>query len=494
MEIYDRLRDPVAFVIFVCTLLLPIIIGFLTLKRTKNQSDFFVGGRAMDKFVVALSAVSSGRSGWLVLGVSGTAYLMGTSAVWAAVGYITVEMFQFIYIGRKLRTQTGAFNNITLLDYFESRFNDKYLLRITGAVIIGIFITSYVAAQFNAGAKSLSTALNIPILTSLIISGLLILVYMVMGGYVAVAYNDVVRAIIMLVGLVVLPIVGMIKIGGFNVLLETLSQLNPALIDPFSLSMGAFFGFIGIGLGSPGQPHIVVRYMSIDNPDKLRYSTVIGTFWNVVMAWGAVFIGLLARILVPVAKNLPNADKEMVYLVLSSQYFGPVFYGLLVGGIFAAILSTADSQLLVVASTFVRDIYEKIIYERISKRKSRPPLTESRKLLLSRVVVFISGVLAIILAYVAKETIFWLVLFAWGGLGASFGTSLIFSLYWKRTSKYGVFVGMIVGTVVTIAWKLYLKESTGIYELIPAFFGSALAIIVVSLITNPVSGNQASGG
>jgi SSS family solute:Na+ symporter len=483
MEIYDKLRDPLAFIIFVSTLLLPILIGFLTLKRTKNQSDFFVGGRAMNKFVVALSAVSSGRSGWLVLGVSGTAYLMGTSAVWAVVGYITVEMFQFIYIGRKLRTETGTFDNITLLDYFESRFNDKYLLRITGAVIIAIFITAYVAAQFNAGAKSLSTALDIPILTSLIISGLLILVYMVMGGYVAVAYNDVVRAVIMLIGLVLLPVVGLIKIGGFGVLLDTLSQLNPSLIDPFSLSIGAFFGFVGIGLGSPGQPHIVVRYMSIDDPDKLKYSTVIGTTWNVVMAWGAVFIGLLARILVPEVKDLPNADKEMVYLVLSSQYFGSVFYGLLVGGVFAAILSTADSQLLVVASTFVRDIYEKIVYERSRKRKSRPPLSESRKLMLSRVVVLVSGVLAIILAYLAQETIFWLVLFAWGGLGASFGTSLIFSLYWKRTSKYGIFAGMIVGTVVTIVWKLYLKDTTGIYELIPAFFGSALAIFIVSLLS-----------
>jgi sodium/proline symporter len=443
----------------------------------------------MDKFVVALSAVSSGRSGWLVLGVSGTAYLMGTSAVWAAVGYITAEMFQFIYIGRKLRAQTESFNNITLLDYFESRFNDKYLLRITGAVIIAIFITAYVAAQFNAGAKSLSTALDLPLIYALIISALVILVYMILGGYIAVAYNDVVRAIIMLIGLVILPVVGLIKIGGFNVLLQTLSQLNPKFIDPFSLSIGAFFGFVGIGLGSPGQPHIVVRYMSINDPEKLRYSTVIGTVWNVVMAWGAVFIGLLGRIIVPVVEKLPNADKEMVYLVLSSQYFGPILYGLLVGGIFAAILSTADSQLLVVASTFVRDIYEKIIYEKIRKKKSRPPLSEATKLMLSRTVVFISGVLAIILAYVAKEAIFWLVLFAWGGLGASFGTSLIFSLYWKRTTKYGVFAGMLVGTVVTIAWKLRLKDPTGIYELIPAFFGSALAIFIVSLFTRPDHNN-----
>lgn len=477
MEIYDKLKDPVAFIIFVTTLLLPIIVGFLTLKRTKNQSDFFVGGRAMDKFVVALSAVSSGRSGWLVLGVSGTAYIMGTSAVWAVVGYITVEMFQFIYIGRKLRAETESLESLTLLDYFESKYNDrKHLLRITGAVIIILFMTLYVAAQFYGGAKALNTALDISISLSLIISAVLIMVYMILGGYIAVAYNDVVRAIIMLIGLVVLPIVGMIKIGGFNILLETLSQLNPAFVDPFSLSIGAFFGFLGIGLGSPGQPHILVRYMSINDPEKLRYSTIIGTFWNVVMAWGAVFIGLIGRIIVPAVENLPNADKEMVYLVLSSQYFGPILYGLMVGGVFAAILSTADSQLLVVASTFVRDIYEKIL-------KKGSTITESRKLILSRLVVLLSGLFALIVAYLAKDTIFWLVLFAWGGLGASFGTSLIFSLYWKRTSKYGIFAGMIVGTVVTILWKLYLKETTGIYELIPAFFGSALAIFIVSLLT-----------
>ncbi len=477
MEIYEKLTNPLAFIIFVFTLSLPILIGFLTLKKTKNQSDFFVGGRAMDKLVVALSAVSSGRSSWLVLAVSGMAYTLGTGAVWAVVGYITVEMFQFIYIGQKLRTHTETFNSITLLDYFESKYNDrKHLIRITGAIIIAIFLTAYVAAQFNAGAKSLSTALGFPLILSLIISGLLILVYMILGGYIAVAYNDVVRAIIMIIGLVIFPLYGLIKIGGFNALLEILAQLNPAYIDPFSLGIGVIIGFLGIGLGSPGQPHIVVRYMSINDPDKLRISTVIGTFWNVVMAWGAVFIGLLGRALIPAVENLPDKNAEMIYLVLSSQYFGPILYGLLVGGIFAAILSTADSQLLVVASTFVRDLYEKII-------KKGSEIDEARKLKLSRYVVLLSGILALILAYFAQDLIFWLVLFAWGGLGASIGTALIFSLYWKRTTKYGIAAGMITGTLVTIFWKLFLKEPTGLYELIPAFFLSALVIVVVSLLT-----------
>lgn len=476
MEIYEKLSHPVAFIIFIMTLFLPILIGFLTLRRTKNQSDFFIGGRAMNKFVVALSAVSSGRSSWLVLGVSGMAYSLGTGAVWAIVGYIIVEMFQFIYIGQRLRFHTESFNSITLLDFFESKYKDqKHLIRVTGTVIIAIFITSYVAAQLNAGAKSLSTALGLPILLSLIISALLILVYMVLGGYIAVAYNDVVRAAIMLIGLVVFPLYGVIKIGGLNVLLETLSKLNPAHIDPFSLGIGVIIGFLGIGLGSPGQPHIIVRYMSINDPDKLRFSAVIGTFWNVVMAWGAVFIGLLGRVIVPATQNLPNGNSEMIYLVLSSKFFSPALYGLLVGGIFAAILSTADSQLLVLASTFSRDIYEKIL-------KKDTVINESKKLILSRTIVFFSGILALVLAYFAKDLIFWLVLFAWGGLGASFGTAVIFSLYWKKAHKYGITAGMITGTVVTILWKLFLKEPTGIYELIPAFLCSALAIVIVSLL------------
>jgi SSS family solute:Na+ symporter len=475
VEVYDKLTHPVAFFIFLLTLFLPVFVGFITLRRTKNQADFFVGGRAMDKFVVALSAVSSGRSSWLVLGVSGMAYMLGTGAVWAVVGYITAEMFQFIYIGRKLRAQTEVYQSITLLDYFESKFNDKrQLIRITGAIIITIFITAYVAAQFNAGAKSLSTGLNISFMFALILSGILVIVYMVLGGFVAVAYNDVVRALILILGLVIFPAYGLIKIGGFDLMLESLLRLNPALVDPFSLSFGMIIGFLGIGLGSPGQPHIVIRYMSIDDPDRLRLSAVIGTFWNVVMGWGAVFIGLIGRILIPAVEKLPGEDSEIIYLVLSSEFFSPVLYGLLIGGIFAAILSTADSQLLVVASTFVRDVYEKIF-------KKGSVIPESQKLKLSRIVVILSGILALVMAYLAQDLIFWLVLFAWGGLGASIGTALIFSLYWKKTNTYGIVAGMITGTLVTILWKRFLSESTGIYELIPGFILSALAIISVSL-------------
>ena len=476
-DIYDKLSNPLALSVFILTLLVPVGVGLLALLRTRNQSDFFIGGRAMNSFVVGLSAVSSGRSSWLVLGVSGMAYVSGVGAIWAIAGYTLVEAWQFIYLGRRLRKETQRMDSITLLDYFESRFNDPTrLLRITGVIIMTIFITAYVAAQFNAGAKSLSTALDIPVILSLALAGLLIMVYMVLGGYVAVAYNDVVRALIMLTGLVVLPVVGIINIGGPVVMVEMISSLNPAHIDFFALGAGVIIGFIGIGLGSPGQPHMVVRYMSIDDPARLKYSAIFGTCWNIILGIGAVSIGLIGRILVPDPVRLPGGDPEMIYLVLSSDYFGPVLYGLLVGGVFAAILSTADSQLLVVASTFVRDLYEKVI----ARKKV---ISEKQKLRLSRIVVIFSGLLAMVLAYMAEELVFWLVLFAWGGLGAAFGPALIMSLFWKGSTKEGIAAGMITGAMISIGWYLWLKEPTGIYELIPAFPGALLVIVAVSLAT-----------
>jgi solute:Na+ symporter, SSS family len=274
----------------------------------------------------------------------------------------------------------------------------------------------------------------------------------------------------------VLPVIGIVQVGGLRILNEMLHQLSPAYLDPFSLGAGVIIGFLGIGLGSPGQPHIVVRYMSIKDPAKLKYSALFGTFWNVVLGIGALCIGLVGRILVPEVNAMPGSDPEMIYLVLSSNYFGPVLYGLLVGGVFAAILSTADSQLLVVASTFARDLYEKVL---ASKRQ----IDEKEKLRLGRFVVILSGLLALFLAYLAQDLVFWLVLFAWAGLGASFGPALILSLFWKGTTRQGIFAGMITGTLTTLTWWLWLKEPTGIYELIPAFALAMLVTVLVSLVS-----------
>ena len=225
--------------------------------------------------------------------------------------------------------------------------------------------------------------------------------------------------------------------------------------------------------------------MATDDEANLVASAVIGTISNVVLGLGAICIGLVGRALVPELSGLPNEDPEMIYLVLSSAHFGPAVYGLLVGGVFAAILSTADSQLLVVASTVVRDLWGQVV-------NAGQPVDPRRELLLSRVVVVIAGLVAMGLAFVAKDLVFWLVLFAWGGLGAALGPALILSLYWGRCTRAGVLAGMLTGTVVTVVWKLWLKEPTGLYELIPAFFGAFVVIVVVSLITSRDKARQMS--
>ena len=484
MNVYERLSDPLALIVFVITLFLPVIVGLVALKRTRSQSDFFVGGRAMNKLVVALSAVSSGRSSWLVLGVSGMAYARGTGALWAVAGYTIVELIQFLTVGQRLRDDAQRYDSITLLDWFESKFPDsRRRIRVTGALIIGVFLTAYVAAQLNGGAKTLEAALQIPFWTALLAAAVLIVVYMLLGGYIAVAYNDVVRASIMLVALLVLPIVGLVEIGGLAGLAESLRGTDPALIDPFSLGIGALIGFLGIGLGSPGQPHILVRYMSIDDPKNIRTAGLFGFAWNVVLGAGAVFVGLVGRALVPAVENLPEQDPEMAYLVLSADFFAPALYGLLVGGIFAAILSTADSQLLVVSSTVVRDVWEKVVRRDVE-------LDEQQRLKMSRLVVLFAGIAAVLLAWGAQGLVFWLVLFAWGGLGAAIGPAVILGLFWRRTTASGVVAGMITGAIVTIVWRLWLKDPTGLYELIPGFFAATIAVIVVSLLGRPREGSR----
>lgn len=471
---YEALAHPLAMTVFLATLLVPVLVGLLAMRRTRSQSDFLLGGRAMGRLVVALSAVASGRSSWLVLGVSGMAYMRGTGAVWAVAGYTLAELFQFVFIGRPLRTAAGRADALTLLDYFEARFGDtRHRIRATGAIIIGVFLTAYVAAQFNAGGKALSTALDVPLAASLAIAGVLVLVYMILGGYVAVAYNDVVRAMIMIVGLVVLPASALIQMGGIGSLLATLERLQPAHLDPFAAGAGAVLGFLGIGLGSPGQPHVLVRYMSVADADRLRSAAVIGTCWNVVLGWGAVFIGLVGRALIADPSGLPGGDPEMVFLVLASRDFGPVFYGLLVGGIFAAILSTVDSQLLVVASTVVRDLYQKIL-------AAGRPMSDRQALALNRIVVAAAGVVALVFAWAAQDLVFWLVLFAWGGLGAAIGPALILSISWRGTTAAGVVAGMITGAAATIVWKQYFSASTGIYELLVAFPLAMAAVVAVS--------------
>lgn len=463
---------------FVGYLLLLIGIGIYSSRfSSEGISEFFIGGRKMSRFVVALSAVVSGRSAWLLLGVTGMAYAQGASAVWAVIGYIIVELFLFLYYARRLRNFSETYDCITIPDFFAERFNDKTgSLRILLVVVFLIFMVSYVSAQFVAGGKAFASSFHIEQSTGIVLSAVIILAYTVLGGFLAVSLTDMFQAIFMIFALVVLPFIAIADAGGLQAVLSQLSEMDASLVDPMALSIGALAGFLGIGLGSPGNPHILTRYMSIDDVNQLRWTAVVGTTWNVIMAWGAIFIGLAGRVYFPEADLLPASDTENLYPVLAQQHLHPVVFGIVVASIFAAIMSTADSQLLVAASAVVRDIYDRIL----NKGKEIP---QKKLVRYSRIVVLLLVVVALAFGLLAQELVFWLVLFAWAGLGAAIGPTSILALYWKGTTKAGVIAGLLTGTFVTIVWYYIPVLKNNLYELIPAFLLSLLATWLVSLYT-----------
>ena len=472
--------DPRAVISFFLYLFIIVIIGILSAKfSSSGLSEFFLAGRKLKQFVVALSAVVSGRSAWLLVGVTGMAFTIGAPAVWAVTGYITAEVFMFVFLGKRLRRYTGLMDDLTLPDFFESRFKDKSnILRILSVSIILIFMISYVASQFEAGGKAFSTSFGVSETSGILVTAAIVFIYTVLGGFLAVSLTDMIQAFFMIFALLVLPIVAVVNAGGWGEIMAILQNFDPRFLDPFAYAAGGIIGFLGIGLGSPGNPHILVRYMSVSDPQALRKSCLIGTVWNVLMAWGAVFIGLVGRAYYLTPDALPGGDPENLFPFLASAQLHPILLGVITASILAAIMSTADSQLLVASSGVARDIYQKIF----ARNRTIP---QRKMVLISRAVVLSLVIAALIFGALAKEYVFWLVLFAWGGLGAAFGPTLILSLFWKRTSKAGVIAGFASGTIVTIVWNQVEVLNSAIYHLVPAFFVSFLLTVIISLMTTP---------
>ncbi|WP_134703013.1 sodium/proline symporter [Ammoniphilus sp. YIM 78166] len=484
----------IAISVIVCYLVGLLVIAFTSSKKSAGGlDDFFLAGRSLNKWTVALSAVSSGRSAWLVLGVTGTAYATGLNAMWSIAGYITVEVLMFFFVARRFRNYSEKMGSITVPDILESRFQDKTnILRLVSACIIIFFMVAYVGSQLVAGGTAFSASMGVSSSTGMLITAIILLVYTMLGGFHAVSKTDVLQAGFMFTSLVVLPIIAIFGLGGFGPILETMNAQQAGFIDPFTFGFGAIMGLLGIGFGSPGNPHILVRYMSLKNVKEMRQAAFIATVWNVVMGWGAIMIGLAGRVYFPNIEALPNANKEALFTTLGAEILHPFFLGILLVAILAAIMSSADSQLLVGASAVVRDIYDKLI----GKGKEIPP---KKLVLYSRLSICAIMLLSIWLAFSAQEFVFWMVLFAFGGLGACFGPALLLTLYWKGVSKAGVLFGMITGLVTVILVKkqpewtftflpdvkaLVGKILFGItYEAVPGFLVALIVTVVVSLFT-----------
>jgi sodium/proline symporter len=453
--------------------LVMVIIGLWAARfSSQGQANFLLGGRKMKGLVVGLSAVVSGRSAWLLLSVSGLAFIQGASAIWLVAGYTVAELIMFLTLGRKLRRDTESKGDLTIPDYLVSRFGDKgNLLRISAAGIIVVFMVTYVGAQIKAGGVALVAGFGLPDWQGVIITGAVILLYTAVGGFLAVSLTDVLQAFMMLISLVVLPVVAFLAFdspGGI------LAALNPGSLDVFAIGAGALISALGIGFGSTGSPHILVRFMSVENENKLVFAGFISFFWNIVMGVGAVAIGVIGSAYYSLSQ-LPDGNREMIFPAMAGL-LPPFIFGLVIASVFAAIMSTADSQLLVAASAAVRDFYQRTF----SGGKS---LDEKRMVLLNRLVVVALCVTGLLIGMFASQYVNFLVLLAWTGLGCSFGPVIILGLFWKQANFYGALAGILSGALTTFVWGLTPALKGTVHEVVPAFFASLLMTILVSLLT-----------
>jgi SSS family solute:Na+ symporter len=399
---------------------------------------------------------------------------MGLGAIWAVVGYTVVECVLFLTLARRLRRVAERVDGVTLTDVFVGVLGDPLgRLRIVLSGIILLFMAAYVAAQFAGGGKAMAVGFGVDPGVGVLLTALIVLLYTSVGGFLAVSLTDTIQAVFMLGALLLIPILALGSVGGWEVVASQVVASDGTFLNPMALGGGALLGLLAIGLGVPGNPHILVRYISIDREENLRFAAVTATLANTLMGVGAVAIGVLGRAVFPEV-GLLGGDTENLYPQLAEQLLHPALFGLVVASIFAAIMSTADSQLLVGASALVRDLYQKGYRE---KPGGPGPVDEVTLVRLSRLVVGALVIGALGLGWLAEDLVFWMVLFAWAGLGAALGPPLILTLYAPWTTRGGVIAGALTGAVTTVVWYLTPVLKGYLYELIPAF---GLSLIVTA--------------
>lgn len=481
---------------FIAYLMLMVVIGILSMKKTNSTEDYFLGGRGLNGWVAALSAQASDMSGWLLMGLPGSIYALGTGQAWIAIGLFLGTVANWLLISKRLRRYTiVAKNSLTLPEFLENRYHDKKrILLFISSIVIVIFFLVYTASALASGGKLFHTVFGVDYHLALGIGAAVILVYTFLGGFLAVCTTDFIQGMLMLVGLLVVPLVAYGTISGDFV--ERLTATGVNYSDYMSLfsNGGKPYSFVDIlsqlawGLGYCGMPHILVRFMAVKNEKELKKSSVIAIVWVFLSLVMACVIGVVGRaFLAPV---LEAGDTESVFIKLINTVFNenlalPFVGGLFLCGILAAIMSTADSQLLVCASSVSKDIYKNVL---------KPKSSDQTVLKVSRITVIVVAVLAFFIAWDPDSSIMGLVSDAWAGLGSAFGPIVVCSLFWKRTNFAGAVAGIVSGGLTVIIWDYLplvngqtIYAATGIYSLLVGFIISLLCIVIFSLATKAPS-------
>ena len=437
-------------------------IGLYHMKDTGDMQSYMLGGRKIGPWVSAMSAEASDMSGWMLMGLPGYAYVAGVSAFWIAVGLALGTWLNWRFVAQRLRIYTKIANDsITLPDFFENRFNDtSKILRIVSAVFIFIFFLIYTASGFVAGGRLFTTVFDISYVSSLLITAGIVIFYTFTGGYLAVCRTDFFQGTLMFFAIIVVPVTGIMVAGGPAETISSLHALNP----------NYFNMLIGWGLGYFGQPHILVRFMSITSAKEIPQATRIAMVWVIFSLFFAVASGLVGRVVLGDA--LTGVNAETVFMVLNEQFFNSFMAAIIISAILGAIMSTSSGQLLVTASAISTDFYQALLRKNASQKEL---------VLVSRIAVILVSACSLALAYNPNNYILDLVAYAWAGFGASFGPLMLFSLFWKRTTLKGAVAGVFFGGSTVLLWKECFAY-TGLYEIIPGFAVSCLAIFIVSLL------------
>ena len=501
--------DTIQIMITMVVYMLAVIgIGIAFAKRANKNSDaYFLGGRSLGPWVTAMSAEASDMSGWLLMGLPGVAYWCGIAdAAWTAIGLAVGTYLNWLITSRRLRRYSEkAGNAITLPEFFSNRFHEKGKVIMTiSARFILIFFTVYAASCLVTCGKLFSTLFGFDYVPMMIIGAVFVLVYTIIGGFLAESASDFMQAIVMIFALIVIVITGTVAAGGPGAVFENAKSI-PGFLDFFGIASpvtadgaqvivngqpqfgeAGSYGFLSVistlawGLGYFGMPQVLLRFMAIRKEKELTRSRRIATVWVVISLIVAVLIGVIGRTLYPTALTT-SSSAENVFILLSTNLLPPLLAGLVMAGILAATISSSDSYLLIAASAFSKNIYHGIM---------RKNATDKQVMIISRVTLLVITAVAIIIALDENSVIFTIVSFAWAGFGATFGPLMLLSLFWKRINRAGAIAGMLSGGIMVFVWNLLIRPLGGawdIYELLPAFLFSCICIVVVSLLTAPPS-------
>ena len=476
----------------VCYLGLMLAIGFYFSRTNTSTDDFYLGGRKLGPFVTAMSAEASDMSSWLLMGLPGVAYLSGIcDAAWTAIGLALGTWLNWYFISKKIRRYSQQIGAITVPDFFSKRYHDKNMLNCIAAVVIVIFFIPYTASGFAACGKLFSTLFGVDYMAAMVICAVIIVAYTALGGFLAASTTDLIQSIVMTIAVVFYS--GHMA-GGFDAVMENAKALPGYLsfTNTYDAAAGAAkpYGIITIcsmlawGLGYFGMPHVLLRFMAIEDENKLTTSRRIASVWVVISMAVAIFIGVcgLAVSKAGAIGTLSGSDSETIIvkiadLLSSHGTAAAILAGIILAGILAATMSTADSQLLAASSSVSQNLLRDTFGIQMSEKAS---------LASARITVLFISIIAVFLARDPSSSVFGIVSFAWAGFGAAFGPVMLCALFWKRSNKYGAFASMLSGGIMIFVWKYLVRPMGGaldIYELLPAFLIALAVNIAVSLLT-----------